>query len=218
MHRLNRSKYFLRVSAFCRRRHGGDVSREFRTQQALCSENNKEYNQCVIMHLALALECWANGKLPKVPSRTRVDVVAAELRDGEFTQAQMCHNHIGSPLTVRWRELRAEIHDAVCIGHGRGFKRLGWLFKANCPQNPELRIRIFDYEEGNGDQFVAVYQYCHGADEPNPNESINFIGAKNHIRFLLPSKETYPCSRKRWREYVDTVRLTEWISRRETLE
>lgn len=189
----------------------------FHMQQAIGSENNKEYNQCVTHHLALALEWRMNGKLFEDPPRTRVDVIAEELRDGEFAQAQLRCNHIGTPVTVREHELWAAIHDAMCIGHDRGFKRLGWPFEENCPQNRELCIRIFDYEEGGGKQFVTVYQYCRGAEDPTPRESNNFIVSDNHIRLMLPSTETYPGSRKRWREFVDIFRPTARMSWRETL-
>ena len=76
---------------------------------------------------------------------------------------------------------------------------------------------IFDYEEGDGSQFFTVYQYCQGDGEPLPGESINFVVVENHIRSLLPPKETYPASWKRWQENLNIVWPMDWISWGEVL-
>ena len=103
---------------------GEDATLSPRTQQASGSENNKEPNQCVIKHLALALEFWRNGRKYNVPSRSRVDAIASDLRPREYLQAQLLHDHIGSPKTIREHELWSAVHDAMNVGHDRGFKRL----------------------------------------------------------------------------------------------
>ena len=197
---------------------GEDVALSFKMQQALGSESKKEFNQCVIKHLSLALEWWNNGRRCNVPTRSRVETIAAELRAGEYNQALMCMEHIGSPKTTREHELWSSIHDAMAIGHDRGFKRLGWLLKENCQKAVTFCIRIFDYEECNAKQHVTVYQYCMGAGPPPPQEPICLLVADNHIRFLLPSKETFPGSWKRWLEHVNIVRPIEWETWVEALD
>lgn len=57
-----------------------------------------------------------------------------------------------------------------------------------------------------------------GEEAPLPNAGVNFLVVENHIRFLLPSKETYPGSWKRWTEHVNLIRVMEWESWREALE
>ena len=59
---------------------GGDVTLSIRLQQALGSESPNELNQCIVKHLALALEWWNNGRKLNVPTRSRVDTIATELR------------------------------------------------------------------------------------------------------------------------------------------
>lgn len=73
---------------------GEDVALTFKMQQALGSETNKELNQCIAKHLALALKWWVNGRRFNVPTRSRADAIASELRTGEFTEAQSCMGHI----------------------------------------------------------------------------------------------------------------------------
>ena len=197
---------------------GDDIILNFRMQKALGSENVREFNQCVVKHLALSLEWWLNGRRFRIPTRTRVDVMGAELRAGEFAQAQLRRNHISSPTTTREHELWSSVHDAMTTGHDRSFKRLGWLFKELRTVDPELRIRIYDYEQTQCIHHVIAYRYSNGGNEAPVNESTNLVVVGNHIRFLLHWKETYPGSWQRWREYVDGIRVIEWLSRRESLE
>ena len=92
-----------------------DLNLTFNMQQASGAENNREYNQCVIKHIDLDMEWWANGRMRKVPSRERVETIASELRAGEFAHAQLRHDQIVTHVTAREHELRASAHDAMCI-------------------------------------------------------------------------------------------------------
>ena len=95
---------------------------------------------------------------------------------------------------------------------------MGWLLKLSCPSETDFCVRIYDYEELSGEQKLTVYQYDNGSTVVLPNVSINLLVAKNHIRFLLPSKETFPGSWKKWAEYVSEVRMLDWMSWQEALE
>ena len=124
---------------------------------------------------------------------------------------------MGGFQTARRHELWSSAHDAMTIGHGRSFKRLGWLFEELCPDGPELRIRIYDYEQVQGVHNIIANQYRNGGNGATVNESINLGVAANHIRFRLPSKETYPGHWQRWREYVDGLEFPNGLLERESL-
>ena len=98
-------------------------------------------------------------------------------------EAQACPEHIRKPNTTREHELWSAVRDAMTIGHDRGFKRLGWFFKNNCPTTLDMCIRIYDYEECQSKQFVTVYQYSIGADAPLPNMGTNFLVVEKHYSF-----------------------------------
>ena len=74
---------------------GVGVMLNFRPRQSIGAENNREFNQCVVNHMALASEWRKKGKRFKTPALSRVDVLGAELRAGEYVQAQRCFDHIG---------------------------------------------------------------------------------------------------------------------------
>ena len=143
-------------------------------------------------------------------------VIASELRAGEYAQAQMCLEHINKPNKILEREIWPSAHDAMNIGHNRTFKRLGCLSKERCPPEMDMRLRIYDYEESQG-QKVTAYQYDNGRRRILPNEAINFAVAEKHIRFLILSKETFPGSRKRWAEFASDVRVLGWVTWEEAM-
>ena len=84
---------------------GEDIPLNLRLRQALGSENKFEVNQCVIKHLALSLEWWHNGKAFRIPARSRVDILASELRASEYMKALMCFlntlRHLGHFWNMR---------------------------------------------------------------------------------------------------------------------
>ena len=197
---------------------GEDLPLSLKLRQALGSEGTLEMNQCVIKHLALALDWRYNGRKFRIPTRSRVEVLAAEIRAWEFPQAQLCFEHITKPSTTLEHEIWSCIHDTMNLGRDRSFKRLGWLLKENCPNDTDFSIRIFDYEELKGQQKVIAYLYDSGIYQTPPNESLNFIVARNRLRFLLPSKETFTGSWKPWPDFVSCAKELEWLTWKEALE
>ena len=173
---------------------GGDLPLTMRLRQSLGPEDNQEANQCVIKHLALALDWWPNGRKFRIPPRSSVEIMASELRAIEYVQAQMCLEQIGNANTVLEHEIWSAARDAMNLGRDRSFERLGWLLKGSCPPEMEFNLRIYDYEESMGLQKVTVYQSDNGLHHSMPNESLNFVAINTHIRFLLPPRETFPGS------------------------
>ena len=175
-------------------------------------------NQCVIKHLVLALDWRYNGRKFRIPTRSRVEVLAKEIRAGEFAQAQLCLEHVTKPSTTLEHEVWSCIHDTMDLGHDRSFKRLGWFPKENCPKDAGFSIRIFDYEEANGQQKIIVYQYDSGIQSTPPNESLNFIATSKHLRFLFPPNETFRGSWTRRTDSISILNDLEWLTWREALE
>ena len=63
---------------------GEDVPLSLRMRQAIGSGNPREANQCVIKHMALGLDWFNNGRKLRIPTRNRVEIIASEIRAGEF--------------------------------------------------------------------------------------------------------------------------------------
>ena len=133
-----------------------EVMLNFRTQHALGSEGKWEFIQCVFKRMDLALGWRMGGKRFIIPARTRVDVWGAELPAGAHAQAHLCSNHIGSPGTIRELYLLPTSRDAVNIGHGRIFKKLGWLLNDISPM-----ARSFASEFTNAKKYMAPKVLSH---------------------------------------------------------
>ena len=151
------------------------------------------------------------------PSRARVGMPAAELRDGEFAQTQQGFNRTAHRSAMLKEELRDTTQDAMCIGHDRFFKRPGWLLKENSVLSNELCIVRYVYEETHAVQNVTVYQSISGALGIAPDMSMNFISNGNHIRFMIPPDATYPRHRERRADHIAEIREIGRITRREAL-
>ena len=115
---------------------GGDIRHSARIQQALGSENPREFNQ--YRHIALVLGWCATGRKFGIPSRSRAGVLATELRASEFAESQMRTAkwinasvvHITNliPLFAIWR-IPPTIAATVAMG---GFSKLCAMRRRNC--------------------------------------------------------------------------------------
>ena len=92
-------------------------------------------------------------------------------------------------------------HDALNPGHGRNFKRLGWLAKSLCPGG-NFCIRIFDIEFGGVVSTATAYQYSESFAGIPLDMSLNLTVIDNRLRFLQPPRGTFPGSWKAWKSMV----------------
>ena len=196
---------------------GEEVKLNPRMQRALGWESVMEGNQCVVKHIAMGMEWIANNRHVRVPSRNRVDLLASELRMGEYQNAIACLPRVAKPSSLLEYEMWPNAHDSMNAGHDRNFKRLGWLMKSLCAGN-DFCIRIFD-AEFNGDALTTVvYQFNESFSEIALNLSLNLIVMNNHLRFLQPSKETSPGSWKAWKTMAHEVKTLPCVTWEEALE
>ena len=81
-----------------------------------------------------------------------------------------------------------------------------------------IASRIFDVEEIGTSQLITVYQYDSTSSDILPMDSLNLLVTSGHIRFLTPTKETYPGPWGRWSSFVSEVRNLDWQSWQESLD
>ena len=133
---------------------GEEIKFNLRTQRVQGSESGMEGNQCVLKHIAMGLEWIANKRHSRIPSRSRVDMMASELRMEEYQKSMTRYDRASKPSSLMEYEMWPNAHDSMSAGHGRNFKKLGWLLKDMCPVE-DFCIRIFDIEQDgktpNGD-------------------------------------------------------------------
>ena len=108
-------------------------------------------------------------------------------------------------------------HDSMNVGHDRNFKKLGWLLKGLTPE-VDFCIRVFDVEYYENTPRATVFQYSDNFIEVPVDKSINLVVWDGHLRFLQPSRETFPGSWKAWKSMVWTVKEVPWLSWEEALE
>ena len=143
----------------------------------------------------------ANKRNVRVPSRSRVDILASELRMGGYQNDVACFELLSKPTSLMEYEMWPNAHDSMNDGHVGNFKRLGWLVGNLCPSD-DLRIRIFDVEGDGTTSTVIVHQQSESFSEIPLNVSLNLVVIDNHLRFLQHSEETFPGS---WKERKSTV-------------
>ena len=188
-----------------------------RMQRAFGWERAAEGNQCALKHIAIGMEWIANKRHARVPSRSRVGLLASELRMGEYQNAMACYDRVPNPTSLMEYEMWPNAHDSMNDGHDRDLKRLGWLAKSLCPGS-DFCIRISDVECDGVTSSATAYQYNGSFSEIASELSLNLIVIDNHLRFLQPSKETFPGSWKAWKSMVREVKNLPWTTWGEALK
>ena len=79
---------------------GGEVQLNLRTRRVLGSESNTEGNQCALKHVAMGLEWMENKHHVRIPSRSRVDLMASELRMGEYQNSAAFYGRVSKPSAL----------------------------------------------------------------------------------------------------------------------
>ena len=103
------------------------------------------------------------------------------------------------------------------VGHGRNFKRMGWLLGNLCP-GEACCVRIFDVECDGTVSTATVYQYSGSFSEISLVVCLNLVAVDSHLRFSQHSRETFPGSWKSWRSMAFEVKNIDWSSCEEALE
>ena len=108
--------HFLRIDM------GFEIPLGVHLRTALGEPGKIEKNQCVCVHLALGLE-WASQGFPRrVPTKSRVMILASQLRKVEYQQAQMFMGKCPWPTTRNGAKIPPIAHDVMTSHHDRGFR------------------------------------------------------------------------------------------------
>ena len=105
-----------------------DIGEVFPTSTALRTALRTPYmnekSQCVLLHLALALEWMDQGCPKRAPNKTRAIQLSTQLRAGDYQQALRCLEQIGKPKTTNRHEIWDAAHDAAMPRSGRNFQTM----------------------------------------------------------------------------------------------
>ena len=107
-----------------------------------------------------------------------MDLLATELRMGEYIHSQDFYDRVSRPTTLMEYEMWASGHGAISVSHGRNFRRTGWLLKDLRPYGELLCIRVFDVGRIDGFQAVTVCRYSGGVSEAPSTRAATWSWAK----------------------------------------
>ena len=141
----------------------------------------------------MGLERIDNKRHSRIPSRSRVDLMAIELGMGEYQKATTRYYRVSKPSSLMEYEMWPNAHDPMNAGHYRNFKKLGWTSQDLCPAEG-FCVRIFDIERDGQTPTVTAYQYIESFTDIPLVWSLNLVVWGSRLRFLQPSRETSPVS------------------------
>ena len=188
---------------------GDSITVSTQLQKALGLPRKTESNQCVLLHVAAAYE-WKEQNSPKmVPSRARVDSMAAQLRQVEYQQGTQCVSRIKNPHTRREYEIWSQAHDAMTPNHDRQFRDIPLFLQRGLGQIKDTTLRIIDIESSGRNLTANMHIFG-----PNTYKEIStdltLCVWKEHMRFLIPSAATTPKSWLAWQHCFRSIHTYEW--------
>ena len=95
-----------------------------------------ERNECVCAHLALGMEWAAQGRPRRIPNKSIVMDLLAQVRSAEFQQAQMFMNIPDKPTMKSGAKLFPLPRDVMSPRHDRNFQVVILYLSdtENCPE------------------------------------------------------------------------------------
>ena len=94
-------------------------------QKKLVIGEEIEQKKCTVLALAAGAEWVAQGQPKRCPARRRIDVLARNLRLGEFLSAEQAWEQAADETSEVSKEIRSICHDALTAGHERDYQAMG---------------------------------------------------------------------------------------------
>ena len=171
-----------------------------------------EKNQFVCAHLALGLEWAAQGFPRRVHTKSRVLILASQLRKAEYQQAQLFTEHCPWPTTRSNAKLFSLAHDVMTAHHDRSFQDIQFFWSGAEVGIASRAVHVFDVETHGEITRINVRQFGAG-DSSNGglDRVINLLVWRGHMRFMLPSTETRPTCWRDLSHQVGEIALHDWM-------
>ena len=134
---------------------GDSITVSTQLQKSLGWPVKTESNQCVLFHIAAAYE-WEEQNCPtRVPSRTRVDSLAEQVRQVEYRQGAQGVSRIKRPHARGEHEIWP--HDVITPNHDRQFREIPLYLQRGLGRIKELTLRIIDIESSGPRPTVGMH-------------------------------------------------------------
>ena len=137
----------------------------------------------------------AQGQPKRCPARRRIDVLASNLRLGEFLSAEQAWEQAADETTEVSKEIRSICHDALTAGHERDYQAFGMVLLPALWKCVAVEVAVIEIQSLGGAVF-HTYPAC-----PISNEAVIFpIAHQGHMMWGKPTSATSTVTWKNWRE------------------
>ena len=163
-------------------------------QKKLVIGEEIEQKKRTVLALAAGAEWAAQGQPKRCPDRRRIDVLASNLRLGEFLNAEQAWGQAADETSDVSKEIRPICHDALAAGHERGYQALGMFLLPALWKCVAVEVAAIEIQRWGGAVF-HTYPAC-----PINNETvISPIAHQGHTRGK-PTSATSTSTWGNWRE------------------
>ena len=167
-------------------------------QKKLVAGEEIEQKKCTVLALSAGAEWVAQGQPKRCPARRRIDVLASNLRLGEFLNAEHAWGQAVDGTSGVSKEIRSICHDALTAGHERDYQALGMFLLPALWKCVAAEVVVIEIQSWGGAVFHA-YPAC-----PVSNETVIFLVAhQGHMMWGKPTSATSTATWENWRENLN---------------
>ena len=197
---------------------GDAITSSTQLQKAMGLPGETESTQCALSHLAASYEWKEQNFRKRVPNRTRIDSLAAQLRQVEYQKGAQCVAMTKHPHTRREYEMWSQAHDVMTPNHDRAFRAVPLFLQRGLGRIKDMTLRIIiDIEQTGQTDVVNMHIFWPNTDKKISTDMTLCVW-KEHMRFLIPSAETPPKSLLAWQHCFHSVHTYERIEWNDELE
>ena len=175
--------------------YGDELDLSVETRKTLRTGNSVENNQCALVALGAGVEWCLQGRPNRFPSKSRVRMLAKELRAMELCAAKKFEVEIDDPP----RQVLSAAHDATSYAHDRDIRCFQWFLLPAVRDFVQCPIRVIEVGSSSLSTMVHVFE-ADGKGLP-----MYLLAYRGHVRWALPTEYTRPTAWKNWESYVDRV-------------
>ena len=125
-------------------------------QKKLVIGEEIEQKKCTVLALAAGAEWVAQGQPKRCPARRRIDVLASNLRLGEFLSAEQAWEQAADETSEVSKEIRAICHDAMMAGHERDYQALGMFLLPAVWKCVAVEVAVVEIQSWGGAVFIPI--------------------------------------------------------------
>ena len=162
-------------------------------QKKLVVGEEIEQKKCTILALSAGAERAAQWQPKRCTTRRRIDVLASNLRLGEFMNADHAWGQAADETSEVSKEIRSICHDALTAGHERDYQAFGMFLLPALWKCVAADVVVIEIQSWGGAVF-HTYPAC-----PVSNETVIFLVAhKCHMMWGKPTSATSTSTWGNW--------------------